>query len=92
MNVKPILFNWEQIGTHEGEPILNVNCFGHKAEIFKAFDNKLWRLKIDGRVFRGIESEKLAIEMAEATIRKKISERITHAKKELSLLTDFFNV
>ena len=91
MKTKPIVFNWVQTGTNENEPILEVKCFGHHAKVFKAYDTKKWTYHVDGNGFRGIESEKIAKERAEQTIRDKITLRVSIAKSDLALLTDAFD-
>ena len=90
MKAKEVIFNWKQTGTNCDEPILElVPEFGHKAKIYKSFDNKLWSCIVDGSGKRGIESEQAAKDCAEAEIKQKIGKRIERAKSDLTMLTDW---
>lgn len=86
---KPIIFDWVQDGENRGEPILKVQVFDYKLQVFKASADDFWSYRINSMGQMNIPSQKEAIQQIEKQVMAFISYRINKAKQDLALLTDF---
>ena len=85
MNVENLNFNWHKTDANCDADLLQVECCGHKAKVYRAFDNQLWCSIIDGRGTRNLQSEKEAIELTEKEIKEKILCRMKKATDDINL-------
>lgn len=88
MEVENLVFEWKVTGTNHDADMVEVATLGHKARVFRSFDNGLWNSIVDQRGTRNFESEASAKEFAEAKIKQKIIFRFNNATADLALFKD----
>lgn len=80
-----LIFNWNKVGENAGADKLEVNVCGHVGEVYRAFDNMLWVVRVDMVGKRPFESEAAAKQFVENEIQAKLVERFKKATSDLAL-------
>lgn len=86
--INNLSFNWRKVGENAGADKLEVIVCGHTAEVYRAFDNKLWVVRVDLVGKRDFASENLAKKYAEEQVTQKLVSRFNKATADLQLFAE----
>lgn len=87
MQVENLVFNWKKTGENNRHDVLEVECCGHEAKIYRSCDGGHWCSMVDRMGVRMLENEKDAISLTEERIKDKIINRFKEATSDLSLFS-----
>lgn len=86
--ISNLTFDWKKVGENADADKLEVNVCGHVGEVYRAFDNKLWTVRVDMDGKRPFESEAAAKQFVEEKIQDKLVERFKKATADLALFSE----
>lgn len=87
-NIENFELDWKKVGENANADKLEAHAFGHKVELYRAWGDMVWCIRIDLRGTRGFESEDDAKQAANQKIRKRLKQRFEKATADLAAFNE----